>query len=99
MTGSWIGSVLNLGALASALVGGYLVNRFGPKWTMISMVVPFSIGYLLILLPYPLNMDDVPSEVLFIVGRFFIGTLTVTSCCLLNTVTLRQVCRFFVIYE
>ena len=77
MAGSWIGSVLNLGALASALVGGYLVNRFGPKWTMISMVVPFSIGYLLILLPYPLNMDDVPSEVLFIVGRFFVGKMDV----------------------
>ena len=87
MAGSWIGSVLNLGALASALVGGYLVNRFGPKWTMISMVVPFSIGYLLILLPYPLNMDDVPSEVLFIVGRFFIGKMDVVVMLTIGFVT------------
>ena len=72
--------MLNLGALVAALVSGYMVNRFGPKWTMISMVIPFSVGYLLILLPYPLNMADVPSEVLFIVGRFFIGAMIVELC-------------------
>ena len=65
--------MLNLGALVSALVGGYMVNRLGPKLTMIVMVIPFSIGNLLILLPYPLNMADVPSKWLFFVGRFFIG--------------------------
>ena len=92
--------MLNLGALACALVGGYMVNRLGPKWTMLFMVIPFSIGNLLILLPYPLNLADLPSKWLFIVGRFFIGTyIEIRLCCLLDTVTLRHLGRFFVIDE
>ena len=71
--GSWIGSVLNIGALASALAGGYMVNRLGPKCTMLFMAIPFSIGNLLILLPYPLNIADAPSKWLFFAGRLFIG--------------------------
>ena len=73
ISGSWIGSVLNLGALASALVGGYMMNSLGPKWTMLFMAIPFSVGNLLILLPYPLKMADVPSKWLFFAGRFFVG--------------------------
>ena len=65
--------MLNLGALASAFIGGYMVNRQGPKWTMLFMVIPFSIGNLLILLPYPFDMADIPSKWLFFVGRVFVG--------------------------
>ena len=40
---------------------------------MILMVIPFSIGNILILLPYPLDLADEPSKWLFIFGRFLVG--------------------------
>ena len=62
-----------MGALTSAFLGGYMVNKKGPKWTMLFMAIPLSIGNLLLLLPYPFDMADLPSKWLFFVGRFFVG--------------------------
>ena len=62
-----------MGALASAFIGGYMMDKIGPKWTMLYMAIPLSMGNLLILLPYPFDIADLPSKWLFFVGRFFVG--------------------------
>ena len=62
-----------MGALASAFLGGYMMNKLGPKRTMLFMAIPLTFGNLLILLPYPFEMADIPSKWLFLVGRFFVG--------------------------
>ncbi|ODM88243.1 Facilitated trehalose transporter Tret1 [Orchesella cincta] len=47
-TESWIGSVFNLGAIASVIVVGILVDIIGRKMSMILLSVPFVLGWLLI---------------------------------------------------
>ena len=65
--------MLSLGALVSAFLGGYMMNKQGPKRTMLFMAIPLSLGNILLLLPYPLDFADIPSKWLFIVGRIFVG--------------------------
>ena len=65
--------MLSLGALVSAFLGGYMMNKQGPKRTMLFMAIPISIGSILLLLPYPLDLGDIPSKWLFIIGRIFVG--------------------------
>ena len=45
-----VGSFVNLGALFGALMGGFLMDRFGRKLVLIVMSLPFVIGWLLIIL-------------------------------------------------
>ena len=45
----WITSIVSLGAAISCLPIGYLMNMFGRKWTMLSLVIPFTIGWGLII--------------------------------------------------
>jgi len=47
-TESWIGAIINLGALASAIVVGILVDIIGRKMTMLLLSAPFVLGWLLI---------------------------------------------------
>ena len=62
-----------MGALVSAFLGGYMMNKLGPKRTMLFMAIPISTGNILLLLPYPLDLADIPSKWLFIMGRIFVG--------------------------
>jgi SP family facilitated glucose transporter-like MFS transporter 8 len=45
----WAASIITLGCAISCLPIGFLMKKFGPKWTMMSLVVPFMIGWALVL--------------------------------------------------
>ena len=46
----WIGPLLPAGAILVGPFIGFLVNRLGRKWTMVSLSIPSFIGWLLITL-------------------------------------------------
>ena len=45
---SWFGSTVNIGALIGAPLGGFAINFIGRRLTMVSSIVPFLLGWLLI---------------------------------------------------
>ncbi|XP_017754191.1 PREDICTED: facilitated trehalose transporter Tret1-2 homolog [Eufriesea mexicana] len=45
---SWIGSLIAVGAIIGSFVAGYLAERLGRKWTLLSAAAPFLIGWILI---------------------------------------------------
>ena len=47
---SWVGSLLNIGALFGALSGGLLMDRFGRRFVLMTMTSPYIIGWLMITL-------------------------------------------------
>ncbi|KAL0277053.1 UNVERIFIED_CONTAM: hypothetical protein PYX00_004473 [Menopon gallinae] len=64
-TWSWIGALMPLGAASVALVIGPLIDKFGRKVTMLSLVIPFSVGWGLLIWPKELYM--------IYAGRFLLG--------------------------
>lgn len=42
---SWIGALTPLGAASICIPIGFLANIFGRKWTMLGLVVPFTVGW------------------------------------------------------
>jgi MFS family permease len=71
--GSWIGSLLTLGCLATSFVTGFLMGKIGRKWTIVLMSVPFILGWVLILLPMLLSVTGDGAKWLFYTGRFLTG--------------------------
>lgn len=61
----WTASVVTIGCAVSCLPIGFLMKIFGRKWTMISLVVPFMLGWGLV--TWAQNL------VMLISGRFLIG--------------------------
>lgn len=61
----WIGSIITIGCAISCLPIGYLMQKFGRKWTMLSLVVPFVVGWALLIWAQNVAM--------MISGRFLIG--------------------------
>lgn len=61
----WISSSINIGCAISCLPIGYLMKRFGRKKTMLSLVLPFTIGWGLV--TFARNF------VTLIAGRFLLG--------------------------
>lgn len=47
---SWVGSLVNIGGLVGSLCGGFLMDRFGRRRTLMAMTVPYIIGWILITL-------------------------------------------------
>ncbi|XP_011643846.1 facilitated trehalose transporter Tret1-2 homolog [Pogonomyrmex barbatus] len=45
---SWVGSLLSLGAMVGSFLAGYLGERWGRKRTLLSSLVPFLIGWILV---------------------------------------------------
>jgi SP family facilitated glucose transporter-like MFS transporter 8 len=62
---SWVGSALNLGAMAMCIPIGYFINMIGRKGAMLALVIPFTIGWVLLVSAQNLAM--------LIIGRVFIG--------------------------
>jgi SP family facilitated glucose transporter-like MFS transporter 8 len=62
---SWIGSALNLGAAAMCIPIGFFINLIGRKGSMLSLVIPFTIGWVLLIWPQNVAM--------LIIGRVFLG--------------------------
>lgn len=61
----WTASIINVGCAISCLPIGILMKMFGRKWTMISLVVPFLIGWGLV--------TWAQNFVMLLIGRFMIG--------------------------
>ena len=61
----WVASIITLGCAVSCLPIGFLMNKFGRKKTMLSLVVPFMVGWLLVIWAqnFPMLMT----------GRFILG--------------------------
>lgn len=62
---SWVGSALNLGAMAMCIPIGYFINLIGRKGAMLTLVIPFTIGWVLLITAQNLAM--------LIIGRVFLG--------------------------
>lgn len=61
----WTASAITIGCAVSCLPIGYLMKYFGRKWTMISLVIPFMVGWALV--TWAQNFT------VLIIGRFMIG--------------------------
>lgn len=61
----WVGSFATVGAMVICFPIGWICDRIGRKWASLSTVVPFTIGYLLIIFSTTIE--------LIYVGRFFVG--------------------------
>lgn len=61
----WIASIITLGCAISCLPIGFLMKKFGRKWTMLSLVVPFMVGWALVTWAQNFTM--------LLIGRFIIG--------------------------
>lgn len=46
---SWVGSLLAIGALISAIPAGYCADKFGRKKSILSLIIPFSLSWILII--------------------------------------------------
>lgn len=62
---SWVGALVNLGAAFICIPIGFMANWFGRKWTMLGLVVPFTIGWALVIWAQNLTM--------MFIGRFILG--------------------------
>ncbi|XP_035790881.1 facilitated trehalose transporter Tret1-2 homolog isoform X1 [Anopheles albimanus] len=62
---SWIGSISNLGAALMCFPIGYMMKIIGRKWSMLAMVLPLILGWLLIIFAENVAM--------LLVGRLFLG--------------------------
>lgn len=63
--GSWVGSALNIGAAAMCIPIGVIINIIGRKGSMLSLVIPFLVGWALLIWAQNLAM--------LIIGRVFLG--------------------------
>lgn len=61
----WIASIITLGCAISCLPIGYLMKKFGRKWTMLTLVIPMVIGWALVI--WAQNF------IMLLIGRFIIG--------------------------
>lgn len=61
----YVASIITLGCAISCLPIGFLMKKFGRKWTMISLVVPFILGWALVTWATSFEM--------LMTGRFIIG--------------------------
>lgn len=68
----WIGSLLALGAATQCIPMGYIVNKYGPKQTILFTCFPCLFGWCFCIFAMNLNM--------FLIGRFIIGMTSATFC-------------------
>lgn len=69
---SWVSSMVPLGAAAICFPIGFLANIFGRKWTMLGLVVPFTIGWAMIIWAQNVAM--------LLVARFILGVAGGAFC-------------------
>lgn len=68
----WIGSLVPLGALCTCIPTGFICDKVGRKTTLLSLLIPYSIGWSLIVWSTNLTM--------LYFGRLFCG-IAVGACC------------------
>lgn len=69
---SWVGSSTTLGAAIMCLFIGTIINLYGRKLTMLLLVIPFTIGWALVIWPQNIAM--------LIVGRTLLGVSGGSFC-------------------
>ncbi|KAI9554051.1 hypothetical protein GHT06_019323 [Daphnia sinensis] len=91
---SWVGSLMNIGALFGALCGGLLMDTFGRRFILMTMTSPYIIGWLMITLA-------IDSSMLY-VGRIIVGFAggvcsAIAPCYIgeISTPTMRGIVGFF----
>jgi MFS family permease len=62
---SWIASIVTIGCAISCIPIGYLLKKFGRKWTMLGLYIPFLVGWVLII--WAQNF------IMLLIGRFLLG--------------------------
>lgn len=62
---SWIGSNATLGGIISCLIIGVIMDRMGRKHTMLALIIPFTIGWSMMIWP--------TSVAMLYIARFLIG--------------------------
>ena len=62
---SWVAALLNFGAFTAGPVSGFLMPRYGKKWTMVIISLPIFIGWLFLI--FAINVE------MLYVGRFLTG--------------------------
>lgn len=71
---SWIGSSMNLGAAAVCIPIGFAINWFGRKPTMLGLVLPFTLGWALLIWAQNVEMMYAARVILGIAGGAFCVT-------------------------
>lgn len=69
---SWVGSAMTLGAGSVCILTGYLINLIGRKTTMLLIVIPFTLGWALIIFAQNITM--------MIIGRALLGVSSGGIC-------------------
>jgi MFS family permease len=62
---NWVASIITIGLAFSCLPIGYLMNKFGRKGMMLALVVPFLVGWVMIIWAQNFAM--------MLIGRFILG--------------------------
>ena len=62
---SWVGSVTNLGAALACIPMGLVMNTLGRKITMLALVIPFTLGWVLLICA--------KHVIMLYIGRFILG--------------------------
>lgn len=81
-----VGSFVNLGALLGALSGGFLMDRFGRKLVLISLSLPFVVGWLLIIVAVDPSMlyigrilGGAAGGIVSVVAPSYVGEISIPS--------------------
>lgn len=80
-----VAAVLPLGAALGMIVVPFLIDKIGRKWTMIALVPPLLLGWLLI-------TSAVSVVALVITGRFLIGACG-GMCCVAAPMYTAEICE------
>lgn len=75
--GSWVGSLLALGAIAGAVPSGPMADRLGRKKTLLILAVPFLLSWVIIIFASKLW--------LIYLARFIVGAAVGASCVVVPT--------------
>ena len=75
--GSWVGSLLALGAMLGALVSGPMADKLGRKKSLLFLAAPFLLSWVLIIFSWKLW--------LIYVARFIVGSGVGAACVLVPT--------------
>ncbi|XP_034484214.1 facilitated trehalose transporter Tret1-2 homolog isoform X1 [Drosophila innubila] len=71
---SWVGAFMTLGAACVCIPIGFLINQIGRKWTMLLLVLPFILGWALLIWAQNVVMMYIARFILGIAGGAFCVT-------------------------
>ncbi|KAL7731834.1 hypothetical protein ACLKA6_017418 [Drosophila palustris] len=71
---SWVGAFMTLGAACVCIPIGFLINQIGRKWTMLLLVLPFIVGWAMLIWAQNVVMMYVARFILGIAGGAFCVT-------------------------